>query len=78
MWLLATTLHYNAIHTFVQKSVGIMDWISHHCDFQVVLLPDCSEMLLQYDKKFGKTSVSDLILDVASLPQKSDCFFGFF
>lgn len=74
MWFLATALHYNAIHAFVQKSVGIMGWISLHCTFQVVLLPKSSKtLLLQYDKKFGKTSVSDLILDVASLPQKSNC-----
>lgn len=52
-----------------------MDWISQHCGFQVVLLSESSEMLLlQYYKKFGKTSVSDLILDVASLPQKSNCY----
>lgn len=69
MWLLATALHYNAIHTFVQKAVGIMDWISQHCGFQVALLPESSEMLLlQYDKKFGKTSVLEFILGVASLP----------
>lgn len=74
MWLLATALHYNAIHTSVQKSVGIMDWISQHCGFQVFLLAGSSEMLLlQYYNKFGKTLVSDIILNVASLLEKSSC-----
>lgn len=74
MWLLATALHYNAIHIFVQKSVGIMDWISQHCGLQAVLFAESSEMLLlQYYKKLVKTSVADLTLDVSSLPQKSNC-----
>lgn len=71
--MLATALHYNAIHIFVQKSVGIMDLISQHCGFQAVLFAESSEMFIAILQEIGKTSVANLTLDVSSLPQKSNC-----
>lgn len=63
MWILEIWLHYNAIHIFVHKSVGIMHWISQDCGFQKVLLAVTSEISFDYYYKLGKTSGAHLILE---------------